>query len=97
MCLPIESFSDLSCAFAAFANRVFTGKEVVLSAQVCVDHFPELCIYVELLGHSAWSHLVIPLLMESQVAGVLFLVGKIGGWFTSLGLLYTCESLLHMS
>ncbi|CAL5223458.1 g5977 [Coccomyxa viridis] len=40
----------------AFSNRVFTGKEVVLSA---------------------------------QVAGVLFLIGKVGGWFTSLGLLYT--------
>lgn len=40
----------------AFTNRVFTGKEVVLSA---------------------------------QVAGALFLIGKVGNWFTSLGLLYT--------
>ena len=28
-----------------------------------------------------------------QVAGLLFVIGKVGNWFTSLGLLYTCESL----
>ena len=27
-----------------------------------------------------------------QVAGLLFVIGKVGNWFTSLGLLYTCES-----
>ena len=26
---------------------------------------------------------------------MLFLIGKVGGWFTSLGLLYTCEPPLH--
>jgi len=31
-----------------------------------------------------------------QVAGVLFLIGKVGGWFTSLGLLYTREPPAHL-
>lgn len=29
-----------------------------------------------------------------QVAGLLFVIGKVGNWFTSLGLLYTCESFM---
>ena len=41
---PLGFLLDLFCAFAAFSNRVFTGKEVVLSAQVCVDQLFRLCI-----------------------------------------------------
>lgn len=51
-----ERLTTILNKLLAFANRVFTGKEVVLSA---------------------------------QVAAALFLIAKVGNWFTSLGLLYT--------
>ncbi len=70
----------------AFANRVFTGKEVVLSAQVW---FPGRSLSMDpslLLGLQFDNQL-----FGWQVAAALFAIAKVGNWFTSLGLLYTGE------
>jgi len=68
---------------AGFINRVITGKEVVLSGQVrgwlwLLHQDARLCVMPQLSGATV-----------PQVALALFLVGKVGSWFTSLGLLYT--------
>ena len=62
---------------------MITGKEVVLSGQVRGT----LIILLAFL----W---LLPclrpdVLLRPQVALALFVVGKVGAWFTSLGLLYT--------
>ena len=61
---------------------MITGKEVVLSGQVRGIFF--LLAFLWLL-----SCLCPDVLLHSQVALALFVVGKVGAWFTSLGLLYT--------
>ena len=61
---------------------MITGKEVVLSGQVRGIFF--LLAFLWLL-----SCLCPDVLLHSQVALALFVIGKVGAWFTSLGLLYT--------
>ena len=80
-------------------NRVITGKDVVLTAQVSSlwrRWFPPLPILdgppeflQAMMSFATRCTRPYTCASDAQVAAALFVVGKIGGWFTSLGLMYT--------
>ena len=75
---------------AAFTKRVISGQDVFLSFQVLSKGVTSYsgCVHMSVPGMQC-SNRTADVVVDPQVAAALYVFGRLGNHFTSLGLVYT--------